>query len=71
MRGQFKKDYILTHNLSGSLGWRSVHHPFVNGPLGAYMDHMKGERKQYGRSLASDLMTQRDESYWQSPKDEA
>ncbi len=71
VRGQFKKDDILTHNLSGSLGWRSVHHPFVNGPLGAYMDHMKGERKQYGRSLASDLMTQRDESYWQSPKDEA
>lgn len=38
-------------------------HPFVNGPLGARMDHCKGKRKG-GRSTAADLKTQRDEAYW-------
>lgn len=38
-------------------------HPFVNGPLGARMDHCKGKRKG-GRSTAADLKTQRNEAYW-------
>jgi hypothetical protein len=41
-----------------------VNHPFINGPLGAYMDHMKGDRKDQGRSLAADLLVRRDEGYW-------
>jgi hypothetical protein len=39
-------------------------HPFVNGPLGARMDHCKGERKKSGRSKPSDLKTHRQEPYW-------
>ena len=30
-------------------------HVFINSPLGAYMDHLKGFRKELGRSNKSDL----------------
>lgn len=39
-------------------------HPFVNGPLGAYMDHVKGARKNEGRSRKSDFVVDRQEAYW-------
>ena len=39
-------------------------HPLINGPLGKFMDHMKGGRKTAGKSKASDLMVNRTESYW-------
>ncbi len=31
-------------------------HIFINSPLGAYMDHLKGFRKEVGKSLAGDLV---------------
>ena len=42
------------------------HHPFVEGPLGARLDHMKGERKKDGRSnqRVRDLRKRRAEAYW-------
>jgi hypothetical protein len=40
-------------------------HPFVNGPLGRYMDHLKGRRKSEGRSRQQDLVVPRAEAYWQ------
>lgn len=39
-------------------------HPLINGPLGKFMDHMKGGRKDSGKSLAKDLMVNRTEDYW-------
>lgn len=48
-------------SLSGDKRW---HHPFVNGPLGACMDHMKGPRKEEGRSRAIDMRRPRSEPYW-------
>ena len=39
-------------------------HPFINGPLGRYMDHMKGGRKIAGKSYATDFVVNRTESYW-------
>ncbi len=39
-------------------------HPFVNSPLGAFMDHRKGQRKKT-RSSKSDLVIERFEPYWQ------
>lgn len=39
-------------------------HPLINGPLGKFMDHMKGDRKQKGKSLSSDLLVNRKENYW-------
>lgn len=49
-------------SLSGDKRWS---HPFVNGPLGACMDHMKGDRKRRGRSDRRDMRFQRPEPYWQ------
>ena len=57
-----KQANVPTTSLSGS-GYRT-HHPFVNGPLGAYMDHMKGKRKALGRSFPWDHQGRRQEEYW-------
>ncbi len=54
---------VRTKSLSGDVGRRTAH-PFVNGPLGQWMDHMKGKRKEKGRSLRSDLVVTRRERYW-------
>jgi hypothetical protein len=39
-------------------------HPLINSEWGAYIDHLKGERKGLGRSRSSDLKVRRNESYW-------
>ena len=39
-------------------------HPLINGPLGKWMDHMKGDRKNTGKSLPKDIIVNRTESYW-------
>ncbi len=39
-------------------------HPLINSPWGAYLDHLKGKRKEYGKSLATDLVVNRKEGYW-------
>jgi hypothetical protein len=40
-------------------------HPLINSEWGAYLDHLKGNRKNTGRSLAKDLKIYRTEAYWQ------
>ena len=40
-------------------------HPLINSEWGAYLDHLKGKRKQAGRSPAKDLLVPRTEAYWQ------
>ena len=49
-------------SLSGR--YTNVGHPFINGPLGAVMDHLKGDRKQLGHSRSHDLRAKRKEHYW-------
>ena len=39
-------------------------HPLINGVLGTWLDHMKGVRKNEGRSRQKDIMVNRTESYW-------
>ncbi len=39
-------------------------HPLINSEWGAYLDHLKGDRKLLGRSKESDLKIKREESYW-------
>ena len=39
-------------------------HPLINSQWGAYLDHLKGARKKEGKSLSTDLVVQRKESYW-------
>lgn len=40
-------------------------HPLINSEWGAYLDHLKGDRKSLGHSKPKDLKTPRLESYWQ------
>ena len=39
-------------------------HPLINSRWGAYLDHLKGDRKDSGKSLKKDLRIARTESYW-------
>lgn len=39
-------------------------HPLINGVLGKWIDHMKGDRKNTGKSNPSDIIVNRSESYW-------
>jgi hypothetical protein len=39
-------------------------HPLINTEWGAYLDHLKGARKDLGRSKPKDLKVQRTEKYW-------
>jgi hypothetical protein len=39
-------------------------HPLINTEWGAYLDHLKGERKKAGRSEVKDLVLPRSENYW-------
>lgn len=40
-------------------------HPLINSEWGAYLDHLKGARKDLGRSKRADLKVPRTEAYWQ------
>jgi hypothetical protein len=39
-------------------------HPLINSEWGAYLDHLKGSRKNLGRSKSKDLLVTRHEKYW-------
>jgi len=39
-------------------------HPLINSHWGKYLDHLKGKRKDYGKSLKTDLVVKRNEDYW-------
>lgn len=39
-------------------------HPLINSQWGAYLDHLKGNRKTTGKSALKDLIVKRQESYW-------
>jgi hypothetical protein len=58
-----KRAGVAAKSLSGA-GART-NHPLVNGPLGAWFDHLKGRRKKRGKSDRFDLKVRRAEAYWQ------
>jgi hypothetical protein len=39
-------------------------HPLINSEWGAWLDHLKGDRKDTGKSKRTDLLVARKESYW-------
>jgi hypothetical protein len=43
-------------------------HPLINCELGAYLDHLKGDRKSAGKSYRADLAVTRKELYWAGMK---
>lgn len=55
------------HDLRPSPGMsKGEGHPLINSEWGAYLDHLKGGRKDKGRSDLKDLKVKRKESYWNS-----
>jgi hypothetical protein len=63
---QKKSNGARFYNISGDL-INGEGHPFINSNLGKYFDHLKGDRKQIGKSnKPRDLLVQRKESYWSS-----
>jgi len=60
-----RKKFVL-NELNWSLGLITGEgHPLINCDWGAYIDHLKGSRKQSGKSLTGDLIAPRTEAYWQ------
>jgi hypothetical protein len=61
-----RKKLPMLHELNWSEGLVvGEGHPLINSEWGAYLDHLKGARKQLGRSKAKDLLVNRSEAYWQ------
>jgi hypothetical protein len=65
----FVFDAVRKHASCFELDWSShlitgEGHPLINSEWGAYLDHLKGDRKQVGRSQLKDLKIQRTERYW-------
>jgi len=59
-----RKEFSLKeHNWSAGI-IRGEGHPLINSEWGAYLDHLKGARKDTGKSHAKDLKIKRTESYW-------
>lgn len=56
----YSADMYLREAKSGGGG-----HPLINTVLGSWIDHMKGARKNTGKSKSSDIMVNRKEKYWQ------
>jgi hypothetical protein len=54
--------WIKVSSISG--GGYKTSHPFINGPLGKYMDHLKGDRKETGRSDLKEKTVGEKKGYW-------
>ncbi|TCN30337.1 hypothetical protein [Sinorhizobium americanum] len=69
---EYHDSYVLRHVVEAArVPWRSISgkggttsHPLINGPLGQWFDHLKGNRKREGRSRPADLKVARSEGYW-------
>jgi hypothetical protein len=66
----FVFDHVRTQCPLKELDWSSnlitgEGHPLINSDWGAYLDHLKGARKDLGRSKRADLKVPRTEAYWQ------
>jgi hypothetical protein len=55
----YTAEMILKGAITGGGG-----HPLINSELGRWMDHLKGARKESGKSLDKDLVKNRQEEYW-------
>jgi hypothetical protein len=68
-----KFPHMKQHNWSASLDdlrprpgmSQGEGHPLINCEWGAWLDHLKGGRKQLGKSKRDDLKVPRTEPYWQ------
>jgi hypothetical protein len=66
----FVFDVVRRNSTLKEINWSSglitgEGHPLINCEWGAYIDHLKGKRKDQGRSKKADLLVKRNEAYWQ------
>lgn len=71
VRKTYEKNNII-ENINLSPWGKDYDHVFINSKLGEYMDHMKGPRKEEGKSRESDLFSKEPKSnsynnYWDIP----
>ena len=59
----FEKD-LKIENINLTPWGKNYDHVFINSILGEYMDHMKGDRKNIGKSMRSDIFNERKSEYW-------
>ena len=59
-------DYVrkFLHTPTRKIEHCSRHHPFVNSVLGHYMDHLKGSRKEAGRTPLHEMRAGFTDPYW-------
>lgn len=57
-------DYTAELQLTG-VKTGGGNHPLINSKLGKWIDHLKGDRKESGRSKTTDIVYPRNERYWQ------
>lgn len=57
-----KSSNVKVASLSGE-GFNTTH-PAINGPLGAWLDHAKGPRKNAGRTPKRERIVKTDHAYW-------
>ena len=66
IREQVQQQSPAWHQLDWAAGLITGEgHPLINSEWGAYLDHLKGDRKDLCRSKPKDLKGQRGEAYWQ------
>jgi hypothetical protein len=66
-RQEVQAQHLKWQQLNWSAGLiKGEGHPLINTAWGAYLDHLKGRRKDTGKSAAKDLLKPRSESYWSS-----
>ena len=66
---KYKKDFPTVLDYTIDLEIKTAQtggggHPLINTELGRWIDHLKGARKDHGKSLRKDLKTTRNEHYW-------
>jgi hypothetical protein len=66
-----RKEVQIKNHAWRQLNWsagliKGEGHPLINTAWGAYLDHLKGKRKDTGHSNTKDLIRPRTESYWSS-----
>ena len=64
-----KKDFPLVLDYTANTVLQTARtggggHPLINTELGAYIDHLKGARKNLKKSKKSDISVTRTEEYW-------
>ena len=65
----FVFDAVRNNVKTNELDWSShlikgEGHPLINSEWGAWLDHLKGGRKDLGKSKRTDLLVPRNEAYW-------